>query len=65
MDKTLFIGNGINYVDEIAISWDDLLGSISTEDTKLISKMLGIISLETILFFWALVLINLKRIFGG
>lgn len=41
MDKTLFIGNGINYVDEIAISWDDLLGSISTEDTKLISKMLG------------------------
>ena len=38
---TLFVGNGINYVDETAISWNDLLESISMEDTAVISETLG------------------------
>lgn len=38
---TLFVGNGVNYIDNTAISWNDLLKEISREDTKLISDELG------------------------
>lgn len=37
----LFIGNGLNHVDKVAISWNKLLDSISTEDTNYISETLG------------------------
>ena len=41
MSITLFIGNGINYADKVAISWGNLLASICSEDTESISETLG------------------------
>lgn len=41
MSNVLFIGNGLNHVDKVAISWNSLLDSISTENTTDISKSLG------------------------
>ena len=37
----LFIGNGINRVEGVAISWDDLLGDLSSEKTRILSDYLG------------------------
>ncbi len=41
MKTVLFIGNGLNQVDKVAIKWNSLLDSISTEDTNSISDSLG------------------------
>lgn len=37
----LFIGNGLNHVDKVSISWNALLESLSAEDTNYISKSLS------------------------
>ena len=41
MNIILFIGNGINRVEGVAISWDDLLGDLSSEKTRILSDYLG------------------------
>lgn len=41
MSAVLFVGNGLNHVDKVAISWNKLLDSISAEDTNYISESLG------------------------
>ena len=41
MNPVLFIGNGLNHVDKVAISWDKILATLGSEDTKYISESLG------------------------
>lgn len=41
MENCLFIGNGINRVEKVGVSWEKLLQKIYKEDTKPISDSLG------------------------